>query len=354
MFLGVVKRDDHRYRRIGRTCDGLWDSGLVQSTTIGESLEKSGIIPDVSSGETDRLGWTHRRIDGREVYFVATSATNETVREVSFRVSGKIPELWNAVDGSSSFAPAWKASGGRTVVRLDFVPQGSWFVVFRKDAGAVHGAGFDTVPMDGCAAVPSPQVVSKGWKVCFPLPEGPANTVEFDSLGSWTESNSFDIRHFSGTATYENEVVLEHIPNEGERLILDLGEVRNFADVEVNGRKYPSLVLRPFAVDVSDVARNSGGRLLLKVRVTNLWTNRMIGDEMLPDDGMWRMLAKGKLPDWVAKGMPGPNGRRTFSSTRFHEYGFPGNVLPSGLLGSVMLRTCVMRHIDAGGDGVAR
>lgn len=337
-----------------RIADGLWDGGLVQSAPIGEYLEKSGIIPDVASGETGRLGWTHRRIDGGEVYFVATSATNGTVREVSFRVTGKIPELWNAVDGTTSLAPAWKESERRTVVRLDFVPQGSWFVVFRKDAGAVHGAGFDTVPGNGCAAVPSPQVVSNGWNVCFPLPEGPANTVEFDSLGSWTGSSSFDIKHFSGTATYENEVTLEHIPNEGERLVLDLGEVRNFADVEVNGRKYPSLVLRPFAVDVTDVARNSGGRLLLKVQVTNLWTNRMIGDEKLPDDGMWRILKEGKLPDWVAKGMPGPNGRRTFSSTRFSEYGSSGDLLPSGLLGPVVLSTCVMRHLDEEGDGVAR
>ena len=140
--------------------------------------------------------------------------------------------------------------------------------------------------------------------------------------------------------------ILEHIPNEGERLVLDLGEVRNFADVEVNGQKYPSLVLRPFAVDVTDVARNSGGRLLLKVKVTNLWTNRMIGDEKLPDDGMWRMLGGGKLPDWVAKGMPGPNGRRTFSSTRFSEYGSSGDLLPSGLLGPVVLRTCVMRSVS--------
>ena len=122
--------------------------------------------------------------------------------------------------------------------------------------------------------------------------------------------------------------------------------MRNFADVEVNGRKYPSLVLRPFAVDVSDVARNSGGRLLLKVKVTNLWTNRMIGDEKLPDDGMWQMLRKGKFPDWVAKGMPGPTGRRTFSSYRCDEYKASGDLLPSGLLGPVVLRTCVMRHLD--------
>ena len=128
--------------------------------------------------------------------------------------------------------------------------------------------------------------------------------------------------------------------------------MRNFADVEVNGRKYPSLVLRPFAVDVTDVARNSGGRLLLKVQVTNLWTNRMIGDEKLPDDGMWRMLGEGKLPDWVAKGMPGPNGRRTFTSTRFYESS--NDLLPSGLLGPVVLSTCVMRPLGAEGDGVAR
>ena len=109
------------------------------------------------------------------------------------------------------------------------------------------------------------------------------------SLRSWTDFTDAGVRYFSGTATYETSLPAPK-PAAGERVTLDLGAVRHFAQVTVNGRAYPSMWRPPFALDVTDAL--AGDVLELKVRVTNLWPNRLIGDEVeCADDCAWQESA---------------------------------------------------------------
>ena len=57
--------------------------------------------------------------------------------------------------------------------------------------------------------------------------------------------------------------------------ILDLGDVREIADVWVNGKRAGVAWKRPFRVDVSGLLRP--GRNTLRVVVTNLWINMILG-----------------------------------------------------------------------------
>ena len=125
--------------------------------------------------------------------------------------------------------------------------------------------------------------------------------------------------------------------------MLDLGEVKNFAEVTVNGKKFPPLWKPPFSIDVTDVAGE--GRLDLEIKVTNLWPNRLIGDDILfPRDCVWRRVPRGKLveygiteiPAWVKAGKPSPTGRHTFTTWR--HWTKHDELLPSGLLGPVAVR----------------
>ena len=127
--------------------------------------------------------------------------------------------------------------------------------------------------------------------------------------------------------------------------MLDLGRVKNFAEVTVNGRKYPPLWRPPYRVDVTDAIKPGSDTLDLEIKVTNLWPNRLIGDDRLfADDCEWigntRKGAKEvkikEVPQWVKEGKTSPTGRYTF--TMFKHWSKEDDLLPSGLLGPVTIR----------------
>ena len=69
--------------------------------------------------------------DGSEVYFVALPNEEPVSLDVSFRVSGRTPEIWNPENGQVC-AASYQEKDGRAIVHLDFDPSGAAFVVFRK------------------------------------------------------------------------------------------------------------------------------------------------------------------------------------------------------------------------------
>jgi hypothetical protein len=117
---------------------------------------------------------------------------------------------------------------------------------------------------------------------------------------------------------------------------LDLGEVEIMARVVVNGKDLGILWKRPFQIGVTEALQ--AGENLLEIEVVNLWINRMIGDEHLPEDS--RRNPNGTLEDWPAwldEGKPSPAGRHTFTTWRLWKKDDP--LQPSGLLGPVRILT---------------
>ena len=135
-----------------------------------------------------------------------------------------------------------------------------------------------------------------------------------------------------------------------ERLILDLGEVKEFVEVTVNGRAFPVLWKPPYRLDITSSCVSGTTDLAISVRVTNLWPNRLIGDDrQFAEDCDWRGRSKKgpkyisikSIPDWVTKGEPSPTGRHTF--TTWKHWSKQDDLLPSGLLGPAELR--LERHL---------
>jgi len=412
-----------------------------------------------------RLAYAHRTADGADIYFVSNQRHQFGSAECTFRVSGKIPELWHPDTGVIEPAPVWSEADGRTTVRLDFDPAGSVFVIFRHAAGnadhvvaasvnfsgdetpaapkleiqhavyaAVDGAGEmdvtaklselarggqlvvaadnDTMgrdpanlhvkelrvdyTLDGkpghatvpenetlvlpagttigpaplwaasaagggspvvtawsngrvelhtaagktlqadAANLPPPQEVSGEWNLNFPPNWGAPPSVTLDKLISWTDHANAGVRYFSGTATYEKEIEIsaDRLTDKRE-LWLDLGAVKNFAEVSLNGHDFGVLWKPPFRVNITAAAKPGANKLVVKV--TNLWPNRLIGDEQLPPDVEWNGKELKAWPQWLLDGKPSPTGRLTF--TTWHHYTKDSPLLQSGLLGPVMLRS---------------
>ena len=127
----------------------------------------------------------------------------------------------------------------------------------------------------------APVEMTGPWLVRFPPNLGAPPSRTFEKLVSWTSVPEDGVKYFSGTATYLKEFEAPaDAPVPGRRVILDLGQLRNVADVTLNGRHLGILWKPPFQVDVTGVIRS--GRNQLQIELTNTWANRLVGDARLP------------------------------------------------------------------------
>ena len=145
-----------------------------------------------------------------------------------------------------------------------------------------------TVPQERILKEKTRVRVEGPWNVRFEcLAGGEPAPMEFYELSDWSRSSDRALRHFSGSAHYSKTVPAPKLKC-GERLLLDLGSVRDFATVTVNGMEFAPMWKPPFRVDITD-ALNGGPEVDIAVKVTNRWPNRLIGDDALPEDkrGTW-------------------------------------------------------------------
>jgi hypothetical protein len=160
---------------------------------------------------------------------------------------------------------------------LAFEPYGSTFVIFGTAiATDAQGSAEKNSPDYHVAAT-----LEGAWSVAFDPAWGGPEAVEFETLASWTERPEEGVRHYSGTAAYRKTFALaKELTDAGGRLALDLGEVREMAEVTLNGQTLGVLWTKPFRADITSAAR--AGENTLEIKIVNNWPNRLIGDAALP------------------------------------------------------------------------
>jgi hypothetical protein len=156
-------------------------------------------------------------------------------------------------------------------------------------------------------------VIDGTWTVSFQAERGAPAQAMLETLMPWNENPDPGIKYFSGTGTYSKtiQVPAEWI-NQGSRLWLDLGNVKNLAEITVNGKSLGIVWKTPFRVNISEVLMQ--GENKLEIKVSNLWVNRLIGD----------------LQAGVVK-------KITYTTMPFYRVDSP--LLPSGLLGPVTIQS---------------
>jgi len=192
-------------------------------------------------------------------------------------------------------------------------------------------------------ALPEPLEIGGPWELAFPPNWGAPEKLTLGSLVSWSDHPDPGVKHFSGTATYAKTV---SVPGEmlakWRKVHLDLGKVMVMAAVKLNGKDLGILWKPPYRLDVTDVLKP--GDNTLEIGVTNLWINRMLGDEELPEDSERNPDGTLKAwPQWVQEGKPSPAGRFTFTSWRLWKKGEP--LAESGLVGPVTLRVSALAKV---------
>jgi len=262
--------------------DKVWNyQNVISDKSARDVLLANDVKPDFevltnsNVPAPPEINFIHRRDGNAEIYFVASRSTNAVAIDCAFRITGKTPELWNSVTGERNPATAFEEKGGRTIIPLDFNPCGSWFVVFRESS-AKHPTTSRNV-----ASFTSFGELGGSWTVSFDPKWGGPESAQFDSLGSWTARSESGIKFYAGTAVYRKTFAA---PTNftSKSVWLDLGDVRELAEVKVNGQSCGITWSPPFRVDISRALKPGTNRL--EIEVVNFWPNRIIGDVQLPKE----------------------------------------------------------------------
>jgi hypothetical protein len=367
-------------------CDGksVKENRFGKGTVVwgrppAEVLAQAGVPPDFQP--MTKIGglpwrWIHRRVNDADFYFVANPNPRPVQAECRFRVTGKRPEFWHPDTGKIERPAVWLHEQSGTVIPLRLDPAGSVFVAFlgssngvnpiagvtrngQADASAevtfteqgklellsAQTGDFSLKTASGKTLVaqvkspPEPMPLAGKWQLSLPSRSGAPKQIALDKLVSWTAFDDPGVKYFAGTATYTQSF---HLPPEflspQRRCWLDLGQVEVIAELNVNGHNLGVLWKPPFEADVTEALKP--GDNVLEIKVTNLWPNRLIGDEQLPDDCQWSPNGYGaallEWPKWLLEDKPSPTGRQTFATAKLWTKDSP--LLPSGLLGPVTLR----------------
>ena len=326
--------------------NNLGKGKVFAGKTVAEVLELEKIKPDLSWNPKEDIDmeYIHRTSDDVDIYYVlnkwawkginnlkhrnvATLPDRYMKTNCTFRVDGdrKI-ERWDPVTGEITPINVYEQKDGAYTLPVSLEPEGAAFYVFSKAEKINH---ITKVEKDGKTLIETNtpfttgasktfvrnnqlEVFEKGeyklltsakkeftinnstdgevieiqgpWQVIFqekPMLGEPFSAI-FENLISWTESEQRKIKYFSGTALYENSFDLEKQNFSNSRVYLNLGKVGDIATVKLNGKEVITLWKPPYIADITDYTID--GKNKLEVSITNLWINRIVGDQKLPAD----------------------------------------------------------------------
>jgi hypothetical protein len=309
--LDGIQRNKHYYGK------GLVTWGLP----IKDVLSLAGIPRDVEFGGPldSSVVWTHRRAGDADIYFIANRADRPLEIQARFRVDGKEAEIWRPDTGTIEPA-GYSIAGGRTTVPLQLDSRESLFVVFRRAATAPSR----TLPSMTATTLTT---LTGPWDLTFPPKLGAPEKMRLATLESWIKNSDDGVKYFSGTAMYAKTIqVPKNWLKPKASLVLDLGMVKDIAQVSINGRELAVLWKPPYKVDITTMVKAGLNRL--DIKVSNEWTNRLIGDRAV--DPSKRVLA------------PSSGGTGGFGNS--------ATLSDAGLIGPVMLRSLEVRRKSLSGN----
>lgn len=294
---------------------------VVWGKPIREVLTSKGVIPDLqlhSSRSTDTIDFIHRSTGREEIYFIRNVKKEALNGIAEFRVKNLIPEIWNAETGETIPVTAYSVLTQSIQVPLSLSANGSCVIIFRssgkknrignlvldgKNLGdrnhkdpliSYSSKGITTStngqwswtknsqPVSKQVSLPSPVSLSGPWELRF---EQGKNNIPVDTMAGLIPLNKSakeKIKYFSGTVAYHHTFKLTRDQLQNDRLLfLELGNVKEIAEVFMNGHKMGLSWHAPFQVDITDAVKEGDNHLVIEV--VNTINNMLVGDAKQPE-----------------------------------------------------------------------
>ena len=247
---------------------------VIDGLPIQEALDEFAISKDVDV--SDDVLWTHREMEGMEIYFLTNQSGREISVNPSFRVDGLKPQLWDAVTGEIRELSDYKVADGRTSIPLKMEVDRSWFVVFSNDSNEfVEKEKGGNTPDYKVA-----QTLDRSWEIDFENQKIAPAVMNTTELMDWSESADNLLKYYSGSANYTT--TFNYQKTETKDVQIDLGKVGVMATVTLNGKNIGTTWMAPYRLNISNALQD--GENKLEVKVVNVWRNRLTGDKTLPEE----------------------------------------------------------------------
>ena len=301
--------------RIWGNCDGETikenfhgQGKIIWGKTPREVLVQSGMLPDFEyrSHHTDsEIDYIHRSLQEQsekiDFYFVANFMDRWENIEGIFRVTNRVPEIWDPLSGQIKEIISYDDNHGRVTLPLSLPPHGSLFIVFRKNVSEDQYFSIDKKTDRLVNFMPDSMMSGyhsfnpdNPWILKFPPGWGAPDSLTITELKSWTDFSNPAIKYFSGTAEYQTTLFIsDSLMNLMHNYYLDLGIVKEVAEIEVNDDQFPVQWKPPYRINITQSIK--AGTNILKIKVTNLWPNRLIGDQYLPVEKRYAFTNIGKF-----------------------------------------------------------
>ncbi len=218
----------------------------------------------------------HRRIDGRDFFWLANNGGEQVECVLSFRDAKGAAFAWDCESGAVTALPSEEVEGASRL-RLTFDPYQAFWLVFDPEREPLPSSGDEREPRVARVALAGPWRVSCNPAI-QPPPVSPGANLEIPAdltveggverpLASWLD---WGLPGFSGFLDYRTTFTMDAPSG---RVLVDLGDVRFLAEVTVNGQSAGARLWPPFEYDVTGLVR--AGENELTVRVGNLLVNAM-------------------------------------------------------------------------------
>ena len=258
---------DESIRQVGK--------GKVYSKMpIADVIKDLGIKKDLSISSFEGINWTHRKFENIEIYFLSNQSESEFNNIVDFRVDGLRPELWNAASGEITELSSFWCENNITSVPLKLRAGESTFVVFSK-----KGDGEKVLDIEkNYPQNKRIKSINGVWNIKF---ENKYLNQDFDvtanSLSDWTESEDNRIKYFSGDAMYSTTF---NYKGKSDNVYIHFDNINVIGTLYVNNHEVSTLWTPPYEANISKYIKD--GENKLQVKISNLWVNQLIYQNMRP------------------------------------------------------------------------
>ncbi len=294
---------------------------LVDSAAQLPAALHSLLRPDVeASGQTEGLGFIHRKLADSDIYFIANTSNATIEGKVQFRAHQPFVESWEPDSGKVLSAGKY-ADTDR--IPLTLAPYESRvFVLSERPSLTLAGPSL-TASSSSTQNEKRTTNLSTGWQIRF-ADSAPKHADT--NLTSWTEIA--DRQFYSGEADYARTFEIRTAPKSGERVLIDFGlgtptvdtrppdangthalldpPIREAAIIYINGKKAASLWHPPYRIDISELVRKGQNRV--EVLVFNTAINELAGQPPRDYSALYAKYGKRFEPQDMDNLKPIPSG----------------------------------------------